>query len=62
MTPARVPPSEEGQEFGRLGQAVMNTIEEASVPVIACIDGYALGGGCVRLQQLVGPGLARELI
>ncbi|MFC0112660.1 enoyl-CoA hydratase/isomerase family protein [Kibdelosporangium aridum] len=86
---------DEGEQFGRLGQDVMNLLEAVPAPVIACVDGYALGGGCelamacdfiyatskavfgqpevllglipgfggcVRLQQLVGPGRARELI
>ncbi|MBP2326076.1 enoyl-CoA hydratase [Kibdelosporangium banguiense] len=86
---------EEGEEFGRLGQAVTSLLESVPVPVIACVDGYALGGGCeiamacdfvyateksvfgqpevllglipgfggcVRLQQLVGPARAREMI
>lgn len=86
---------DEGEEFGRLGQTVTSLLEAVPAPVIACVDGYALGGGCelamaadfiyattaavfgqpevllglipgfggcVRLQQLVGPARARELI
>jgi enoyl-CoA hydratase len=37
---------DEGEEFGRLGQEVMNLLENMPAPVIACVDGYALGGGC----------------
>ncbi len=33
------------REFSRAGQALMTTIERLGKPVIAQIDGYALGGG-----------------
>src|SRR5271163_1683894 len=35
----------EGLEFTRLGHRVMNTIEELPIPVIAAVNGFALGGG-----------------
>ncbi|MDX8032711.1 enoyl-CoA hydratase-related protein [Lentzea sp. BCCO 10_0856] len=37
---------QEGEAFGALGQQVTRLLEELPVPVVACVDGYALGGGC----------------
>lgn len=38
--------AEEGREFGLRGQAAFKAIERLSVPVIAAVNGFALGGGC----------------
>lgn len=35
----------EGQEFTRLGHRVMQTLEDLPIPVIAAVNGFALGGG-----------------
>lgn len=37
---------EEGAEFARLGQEATTRIEATPFPVIACVDGFAFGGGC----------------
>jgi enoyl-CoA hydratase/carnithine racemase len=35
-----------GKEYAHRGQAVLDLIENLGKPVIACINGLALGGGC----------------
>lgn len=35
-----------GSEFARFGQSVFDSIENLGKPVIAAVNGYALGGGC----------------
>src|SRR5712691_6814736 len=58
-----------GREHALRGQHVLDLIENLGKPVIAAINGYALGGGCElamactqRLSRLVGKGRAMEII
>lgn len=36
----------EGEDFGKFGADVFRRIEELPIPVIAAVNGFALGGGC----------------
>ncbi len=38
--------ADEGRTFSLRGQAIFRKIEKLGKPVIACIHGFALGGGC----------------
>ena len=37
---------EQGTSFSKVGQATFSSIEKMDIPVIAAINGFALGGGC----------------
>ncbi len=38
--------TEQGTKLSADGHGVMNTIEQSSIPVIAAVNGFSLGGGC----------------
>jgi enoyl-CoA hydratase len=37
---------DEGEAFGALGQEVTTLFESLPIPVVACVNGFAFGGGC----------------
>jgi len=38
--------SQEGEQKSRMGQEILNRLEDLKIPIIAVMDGVALGGGC----------------
>ena len=42
--------SEQAQQFSLKGQAVFLRLEQLAIPVIAAVNGFALGGGCELMQ------------
>jgi len=38
--------NEQGTEFSKLGQNTFSSLEKLEIPVIAAVNGFALGGGC----------------
>lgn len=40
----------EAKEFAELGHNMLNTFEKSRLPIIAAVNGFALGGGCETLM------------
>jgi len=40
----------EAKEFSELGHNMLNTFEKSRLPIIAAVNGFALGGGCETLM------------
>ena len=46
MLPVLISEKAEGEAFGKTGNDVFRKIETFPIPVIAAVNGFALGGGC----------------
>ena len=50
--------AEEGTAFGKKGNDVFLKIENFPIPVIASVNGYALGGGCELSRAVISTRLS----